>query len=115
MWHHYTVVTEMENSQKSDSQKQPFFICVLGMEALQIYNGRDPEDGDNIFSNSLCKPHTSGILTHYISDHFMKYIEVEHVNQKSIANFKNFVAKSELISQLDNNPYADPNHNYNIL
>ena len=44
-----------------------------------------------------------------------KYIEVENVNPKSIANFKNFVAKSELISQLDNNPYADPNHNYNIL
>ena len=42
-------------------------------------------------------------------------IEVENVNPKSIANFKNFVAKSELISQLDNNPYADPNHNYNIL
>ena len=86
---------------------------------------------DNIFSNNLCKPHTSGILTHHISDHFMnfcivesktkkkpipnKYIEVENVNPKSIANFKNFVAKSELISQLDNNPYADPNHNYNIL
>ena len=43
-----------------------------------------------------------------------KYIGVENVNPKSIANFKNFVAKSELISQLDNNPYADPNHNYNI-
>ena len=45
MWHHYTVVTEMENSQKSDSQKKSFFICVLGIEALQIC---DPEDGDNI-------------------------------------------------------------------
>ena len=44
-----------------------------------------------------------------------KYIEVENVNPKSKANFKNFVAKSELISQLDNNPYADLNHNYNIL
>ena len=44
-----------------------------------------------------------------------KYIEVEKVNPKSIATFKNFVAKSELISQLDNNPYANPNHNYNIL
>ena len=59
---------------------------------------------DNIFSNSLCKPDTSGILTHHISDHFMsfctvesktkkkpiptKYIEVENVNPKSIANFK---------------------------
>ena len=60
-------------------------------------------------------------MTHHISDHFMnfcivgckikkrpipnKYIEVENVNPKSIANLKNFVAKSELISQLDNNPY----------
>ena len=59
---------------------------------------------DNIFSNNLCT-HTSGILTHHISDHFMnfcivesktkkkpipnKYIEVESVNPKSIANFKN--------------------------
>ena len=36
-----------------------------------------------------------------------KYIEVENVNPKSVANFKN--------SQFDNNPYTDPNHNYNIL
>ena len=86
---------------------------------------------DNIFSNNLCKPHISGILTHDISGHFMNFrivesktkkkpiptksIEVENVNPKSVANFKNCVAKSELISQFDNNPYADPNHNYNIL
>ena len=44
-----------------------------------------------------------------------KYIEVENVNPKSVANFKNFVAKSELISHFDNNPYSNPNHNYNIL
>ena len=73
---------------------------------------------DNIFSNNLiCKPHTFGILTHHISDHFMnfcivesetkkklipnKYIEVENVNPEFIAIFKNFVAKSELISQLE--------------
>ena len=83
---------------------------------------------DNIFSNNLCKPHISGILTHHISDHFMnfcivesktkkkpiptKYIEVENVNPKSVANFKNCVAKSELISHFDNNPYAVQNHNY---
>ena len=86
---------------------------------------------DNIFSNNLCKPHISGILTHHISGHFMnfcivenkdkkkpistKYIGVENVNPTSVANFKNCVAKSELIFQLDNNPYADPNHNYSIL
>ena len=44
-----------------------------------------------------------------------KYIDVENVNPKSVANFKNCVAKSGLISQFDNNPYADPNHSYNIL
>ena len=46
-----------------------------------------------------------------------KYIEVENVNPKSVANFKYCVAQSKLISQFDNNPYADPNHNYmyNIL
>ena len=59
---------------------------------------------DNIFSNNLCKSHTSGILTHHISDYLMnfcivesktkkkpipnKYIEVENVNPKSIANLK---------------------------
>ena len=57
---------------------------------------------------------------HHISDHFMnfcivesktkkkpiptKYIEVENVNPKSVANFKNCVVKSELISSFDNNP-----------
>ena len=30
-----------------------------------------------------------------------KYIEVENVNPKSVANFKNCVATSELISQFD--------------
>ena len=88
---------------------------------------------DNIFSNNLCKPPTSSILTHHISDHFMNfwivesktkkipiptyYIEVENVDPKSVADFRNCVAtcKSELISQFDNNPYTDPNHNYNIL
>ena len=59
---------------------------------------------DNIFSNNLCKLHTSGILTHHIFDHFMNfcivesktkkkpipnnYIEVKNVNPESIANFK---------------------------
>ena len=44
-----------------------------------------------------------------------KYIEVENVNPKSVGNFKNCAAKSGLISQFDNNPYADPYRNYNIL
>ena len=32
---------------------------------------------DNILSNNLCKPHTSGILTHHISDHFMNFCIIE--------------------------------------
>ena len=44
-----------------------------------------------------------------------KYIELKNVKPKSVANFKNCVAKSELISQFGNNPFANLNHNYNIL
>ena len=44
-----------------------------------------------------------------------KYLEVENVNPKSIANFKNFVAKSELISQLDNNPITITTILYRLL
>ena len=32
---------------------------------------------DNILSNNLSKPHTSGILTHHISDHFMNFCIIE--------------------------------------
>ena len=55
---------------------------------------------DNVFTNNLCKKHTSGILTHQISDHFMtfsivesnikhikdpvKYVEVQNVNPASM-------------------------------
>ena len=28
---------------------------------------------DNVFTNNLCKKHTSGILTHQISDNFMTF------------------------------------------
>ena len=31
---------------------------------------------DNVFTNNLCKRHTSGILTHQISDHFITFIIV---------------------------------------
>ena len=86
---------------------------------------------DNVFTNNLCKQHTSGILTHQISDHFItfsivdgnikhkndhiKYVEVQNISSASIANFKNAIAKSDLLSQLDLNHNADPNQNYNIL
>ena len=32
---------------------------------------------DNVLTNNLCKQHTSGILTHQISDHFMTFSIVE--------------------------------------
>ena len=86
---------------------------------------------DNVFTNNLCKRHTSGILTHQISDHFItfsivdgnikhkndhiKYVEVQNISSASIANFKNAIAKSDLLSHLDLNHNADPNQNYNIL
>ena len=68
---------------------------------------------DNIFTNNLEKSHTSGILTHPISDHLMtfcilegqnngtkcrtKYFEIESINTNSIANFKN----NDILSKLD--------------
>ena len=48
MWQHYTVVTEMENSSRNDNQKKSFFLCILGMEALQVYNGCDPDENDKV-------------------------------------------------------------------
>ena len=72
---------------------------------------------DNVFTNNLCKRHTSGILTHQISDHFItfsivdgnikhkndhiKYVEVQNISSASIANFKNAIGKSNLLSQLE--------------
>ena len=86
---------------------------------------------DNTFTNNLSKPHTSGILTHHVSDHFMhfsivedsevhsinhtKYIETETISLKSIATFKSSINKANLITQFDLNPLGDPNVNYNIL
>ena len=68
---------------------------------------------DNILSNNLCKPHTSGILTHNISDHFMNFciiegrrpnnvnktthVEFEQINAPSIANFKNSISNADII------------------
>ena len=46
---------------------------------------------DNIFSYNLCKPHTSGILTHHISDHFMNFCIVESkTKKKPIPNKYNY-------------------------
>ena len=80
---------------------------------------------DNVLINNLCKQHTSGILTHQISDHFMtfsivegniknikepvKYIQVQNINSASIINLKNSVGNSNLFSQLDLSLDANPN------
>ena len=86
---------------------------------------------DNVLTNNLCKQHTSGILTHQISDHFMsfsivegniknikeplKYIEVQNINSASIINFKNSVGNSNLFSQFDLSLDANPNDNYKFF
>ena len=45
----------------------------------------------------------------------LKYVEVQNINAASINNFKNSIATSDLVSQLDPNVRANPNVNYNIL
>ena len=48
------------------------------------------------------------------NDH-IKYVKVQNISSASIANFKNTIGKSDLLSQLDLNHNADLNDNYNIL
>ena len=45
----------------------------------------------------------------------MKYVEVQNINPASINNFKNSIATSDLLSQLDPNVHANPNVKYNIV
>ena len=84
-----------------------------------------------MFTSNICKPHISGILTHHVSHYFMsfciverkikrirdtpKYIEVENITPLSILNFKTAIRNTDLLSQFDLNPQADPNFNYNLL
>ena len=44
-----------------------------------------------------------------------KYIEVENIAPLSILNFKTAIGNTDLLSQFDLNPQADPNFNYNLL
>ena len=44
-----------------------------------------------------------------------KHIEVEILNEESISNFQNEIAKLEIHNKLDKNPNKDPNYNYEIL
>ena len=86
---------------------------------------------DNVYTNVLDKSHISGILIRSISDLQMyfcvmnanfrkpvtqsKHIEVEILNEDSISNFQNKIAKLEIHNKLDKNPNKDPNYNYEIL
>ena len=72
---------------------------------------------DNIYTNTIYKDHTSGILTRPISDHQMyfslmnenvitskavqKYIKIEVCSQENMNRFKIKVAKSEICSKLN--------------
>jgi len=86
---------------------------------------------DNIFTNNLCKKHTSGIITTPISDHLMnfcilecnalhpspkiKFVEIEKINHNSINDFKNSIKKANIIEKINIEPLSDPNNNYNIF
>ena len=86
---------------------------------------------DNIYTNTIDKDHTSGILIRPISDHQMyfsimneniitskatqKYIRIEVCSQENMNQFKNEIAKSEICSKLNQDLNTDPNCNYNIL
>ena len=86
---------------------------------------------DIVYTNGLDKSHISEILIRPISDHQMyfcvmnenfrkpvtqsKHIEVEILNEESISNFQNEIAKLEIYNKLDKNPNKDPNYNYAIL
>ena len=86
---------------------------------------------DNIYTNTIDKDHTSGILIRAISDHQMyfsimnenvitskaiqKYIKIEVCSQENMNRFKNEIAKSEICSKPNQDLNTDPNYNYNIL
>jgi hypothetical protein len=53
MWTHYCVVTNTNEDTRSREYLRSFFISTLGVEALQIYNGCDPEDTDTVEAITL--------------------------------------------------------------
>ena len=86
---------------------------------------------DNIYTNTIDKDHTSGILIRAISDHQMyfsimnenvtasksiqKYIEIEVCSQENMDRFKIEVANTDLYNKLNQDLNTDPNYNYDIL
>ena len=45
---------------------------------------------------------------------YNKYVGVQNISSASMANFKNVIGRSDLLSQLDLNHNADLNDNYNM-
>ena len=86
---------------------------------------------DNIYTNTIDKDYTSGILMRPISDHQMhfsimnenvtttksiqKFIEIEVCSQENMDRFKIEVANTDLYNKLNQNLNSDPNYNYDIL
>ena len=86
---------------------------------------------DNIFTNNISKQHTSGIITSPVSDHLLnfcilegnhtqnpiqsKFVEIENMTPNSINNFKIALQRANIHSELNLEPYANPNINYTIL
>ena len=88
---------------------------------------------DNIYTNTIDKDHTSGILIRPISDQqlyfsimnenvttstsksIQKYIEIEVCSQENMDRFKIEVANTDLYNKLNQDLNTDPNYSYNIL
>ena len=86
---------------------------------------------DNIYTNSVDKICTSGILIRPISDHQMyfcminsntchseqtkKFIEVEVCDHESIQSFVREISNANIYDKLQKNLNTNPNHNYEIL
>ena len=86
---------------------------------------------DNIYTNSVDKICTSGILIRPISDHQMyfcminsntchseqtkKFIEVEVCDHESIQSFVTEISNANIYDKLQKNLNTNPNHNYKIL
>ena len=86
---------------------------------------------DNIYTNSVDKICTSGILIRPISDHQMyfcminsntchseqtkKFIEVEVCDHESIQSFVTEISNANIYDKLQKNLNTIPNHNYEIL
>ena len=85
----------------------------------------------NIYTNTIAKDHTSGILIRPISDHQMyfsimnenvtttksiqKYIEIEVCSQENMDRFKIEVANTDLYNKLNQDLSTAPDYNYGIF